>query len=269
MTIITPTQGSRKAINFSYPTPRETALGSPITLPTSEPGTPQISYMVLSADLPPIPAWFNPGFCGCVLASGYATSATTVYANVYLNSSLFTYLTITVSEGYYWTLQSNGIPCVAGDLIQMAIWAADESAADYRTQHFFANLWRARIGFVNNPMSNVTVQDLMFGPTLTAGNPQTRSYGGFVDLASPTTHFHISSNGSTYPVILSALWIEDEGVGGMIDEGYWRFDDNFGSGFTTYADPEYYPVYTQVLLPTVFSYRKLRLNMRGRVDYSD
>jgi len=44
MTRLTPALTSKKTINVSYATPRETVLDTPQTLPTSEPTNPQVIY---------------------------------------------------------------------------------------------------------------------------------------------------------------------------------------------------------------------------------
>lgn len=119
--------GQLKTVNITYPTPRESNI-SAITLPTTEPGSPQISYTVQSSDLAVfsrrpisvsnIPLVYIGGQIGAastnvsyrLLVNGVSQatgSASSITANYYFNLEPFFYIPINVGDVVTVNLWSN------------------------------------------------------------------------------------------------------------------------------------------------------------------
>ena len=121
-------QGSWKAATVTLH-PTQTTLGTPVTLPTSEPGTSQVSYTVAGGHLP---TWDNPlysqSYCPVVIAAGYAASAITLSYRLLKNSTSTNTGTKSVSAGNYWTLTAcyygTANVCSLGDTLELRFWSS-------------------------------------------------------------------------------------------------------------------------------------------------
>jgi hypothetical protein len=125
---------SLKTLNITYATPQETLLGTPETLPTSEPADPQISYTVQASDLPTFS--FTPilkTFIGHVYGAGKFVTAGTLSWRMLKNGVSVATGTASVSANYYYTVNSNFLGVVAGDVLALKLWSSvSDSNWDYK-----------------------------------------------------------------------------------------------------------------------------------------
>lgn len=119
--------GTLKTTNITLPTVRETPI-TQVTLPTTEPGTPQISYTVQSSDL----AIFSGNVPSSVVhvpfvySTGQAgASATIISYRILLNgASQSTGSSSSITAGQYYTIeQMRYIPVNVGDVITVSLWS--------------------------------------------------------------------------------------------------------------------------------------------------
>lgn len=122
------TIGTRKEISITYALARETLLGTPVALPTSDPGTPQISFTILAADMPVLTgistsALLFPAF---VVVGGHNAGGGFEFVSFRLkkNGVEITQQNPTVDLAC-WTLTLHNIPTVqVGDVLDITLWTA-------------------------------------------------------------------------------------------------------------------------------------------------
>lgn len=120
-------QGTLKEISFNYPETREqTAIG--LTLPTTEPGTPQISYTVQESDLITfsnmtpldyviVPLLYAAGKIGAAAATLNYRMAVNGVSQVQSNNAGI------VANNYYTYTVSRYAPVQVGDVVTFSLWA--------------------------------------------------------------------------------------------------------------------------------------------------
>ncbi len=169
---------ARKVFDFTYQTPQETLLGTPQTLPTSEPATPQVSYTVASGDLPSvsIPLAGNK-WIGMVIGAGQFVTAGTLSWRMKKNGASVNTGTLSVSANYYYTVQAWFYDVSVGDVLEIALWS---SVADSKYDYKAYQIHITRITFYNKPLSNLKIDSIVAQPVLTLGNP-----------AAPTANWYI------------------------------------------------------------------------------
>lgn len=119
--------GTLKTFTITPAIPRETLLGSPLTLPTSEPATAQIAFTLQQSDYPTIspfaPMRFNP----CIHASGKAGAVVTgsIFYRVSKNGvsiALASLASVAIGNFYginFWRF----LDAQPGDLLEVKLWA--------------------------------------------------------------------------------------------------------------------------------------------------
>jgi hypothetical protein len=154
-----------QTIDITVPTPQETLLETPESLPTSEPGTSQISYTIQSSDLPTL----SFGICKyaahlCGAGQNLSGSSVTVYYRILKNgTSVATGSRSSVSNNYYYNIyHTNFYNVVEGDTIELRLWAS-VSGVNYNFKGLI--VYPTRIGFSNQ--NNLLLTDISY--TLAAG----------------------------------------------------------------------------------------------------
>jgi len=168
MVRITSLLSNRKVFNFTYQTPQETLLGTPETLPTTEPATPQIGYTVASGDLPTVSAsLYSRKWIGMVIGAGKAVTAATVSWRMKKNGVSVNTGTLAVTANTFYTIQAWFYDVAVGDLLELALWSnVSDSNWDYKAYQIHIT----RIFFYNKVL-RMTLETTSTIPTLTLGTP--------------------------------------------------------------------------------------------------
>jgi len=202
--------GARQVFSITMPSVQETLLGTPETLPTTEPGTPQISYTIDSSALPTIsPEPANVTWIARIFGAGQFTTGGTVYWRLLKNSSSVATGSYSVSSNYYYTVEANAFDVADGDTIELSLWASTTDANwDYKAFQVHPTRICLHAG------AEVLYRDLSLSsvsghPVLTSGNPSYGNlgfypYAGDYRLASRTlaTNLACSYTGQTYGIFI-------------------------------------------------------------------
>lgn len=251
MTKLNPLYGSKKTLNITLQTPQETLLETPETLPTSEPGTPQISYAVQNSDLPtfniqPYKKIWTAGIFG----AGQFITAGTIYYRLKKNGASVMTGSASVAANYYYTVVMFLYDVVVGDVIELALWSNQtDSNWDYKA--FFVHLTRLNLLqgtqlFIPCNLSTVTA-----APNLTLGNPSVAATGYVY-------YYHCDSNvlSSTLAKSWCCIYISDT---------YALFSNAYGdkvhsNSGTIYTSASSRPRYIKNSIPTTITFRGVRLD---------
>ena len=123
MGTVTPLLTSRKILNITYQTPQETLLGTPETLPTTEPATPQISYTVTSGDLPTFNMpLFKKIWVALLYGAGKAVTAATIYWRMKKNGASVATGSGSVAANTFYTWSCGFYDVAVGDVLELALW---------------------------------------------------------------------------------------------------------------------------------------------------
>lgn len=141
-----PRPSGYKIGTVSYQNPYENVLGTPVSLPASEPGTPQVSWTVASGDLPVI-SGFSAVTTGFMITCGQNTDSVTrsIYCRTKKNGSQTAYGSTAISAGYYWTLHSFWYDIQIGDVLDSYLWGdylnlEYDAHICYSTRHNFVGV---------------------------------------------------------------------------------------------------------------------------------
>jgi hypothetical protein len=175
MTRLNPIFTSLKTLNITYQTPQETLLGTPETLPTSEPATPQIGYTVAEADLPTFNmSAYQKKWVAIVVGAGKAVTAATIYFRMKKNGASVNTGSSSVSANNFYTRQCFFYDVTVGDVLELALWSSvSDSNWDYKAYQ----IQLSRLILLNKPrlLSPCNFAALATHPVLTSGNPSSTS----------------------------------------------------------------------------------------------
>jgi hypothetical protein len=169
------TIGVPSQITITYPTPRETLLETPIALPTSEPGSPQITFTVIEDDLPVlsgaalsdvtlIPAFFAGG-------TNEAETANIHYARVFKNGVEVGAPNTACDGEPLWTYSFYLFADIAvGDVVTISLWA-DSAGLTYDYAAMAIMISRPDVASGGDILLNVAYNDVSNYPALTLGDP--------------------------------------------------------------------------------------------------
>lgn len=123
---------SRKTINITHPGIRQENYhsGTPATLPTSEPGTPQLSFTLTSGDFPSsndcvLSQFAMPNLVAIAAGKNTSGVTATVLYRISVNSvSVETGSLSSVANNRYWSLGMLARDVKAGDVITIALWSS-------------------------------------------------------------------------------------------------------------------------------------------------
>jgi hypothetical protein len=243
-------QSSRKLITATLQTPQETLLGTPQTLPTSEPAA-QIAFTVASGDLPTFsPNLATVSYLPYIIGAGKAVTAATIYWRAKKNSVSMANGNFAVAANTYYTLYfwSYGYSVSVGDLLEGTLWSNQtDSTYDYKMyQMQFTRPFPFSVK--RNPIlapCNITTNP--YPTALTLGNPAIAAndgFRGYVDSLAYGMAAGLNSFTCLHPSPTYGL--------GQINGG-----DAYGAYVRTHAT--YRPYYSREYLPNIIDCRALRI----------
>lgn len=195
--------------SISYPAARETT-GLNAELPTSEPGTAQISYTVEAGDLPVLSMLFPYLFAPMVFARYKNTSGaarTISYRHLLNGTSVSTgsggNMGTAANYGSYNGIAPAPASPVAGDVITVKLWA--NGAGVYLYEHaLMSDLLRPLVGTARTIYSpRITVEASNFAPsflTATAVTERYHYYSAFSTTAD--SGFVTAASASGFPIVV-------------------------------------------------------------------
>lgn len=194
MTRLTPIFGSRKTMNISYATPRETVLGTPETLPTSEPTNPQVVYTVQESDLPTFDIKpFGVVYLGRLLASGYFYTAGTLYWRMTKNGVSVATGNFSVTAYYYYLVEACFFDVKPNDVLGLKLWS---SVSDSNWDRSAITVHPSRIYPLETPFyKDVTI--VAVGSQNFANFSTTSASSGATDVYNGIASFKYSSYSAT------------------------------------------------------------------------
>lgn len=177
MTRLNPQYGSLRTFTITYATPREDLLGTPLTLPTSEPTDPQASWAVQSSDLPVFSIKpYSVRYIACVYAAGRFATAGTLSWRMTKNGNSVATSTASVAANTYYTVNAWFLDVAVGDVLGVKLWSSvADSSYDYKaifiypTRFFPFPTLNGKQTYANVKIWNSDSPQLF--PTLTQGNP--------------------------------------------------------------------------------------------------
>jgi len=203
----TPVLTVRKVLNITYQSVQETLLGTPETLPTSEPATPQVGYTIASGDLPSFSITpYSKQWLAYIYVAGKFVTAGTLSWRMKKNGSSVRPGTASVAANTYYTISAFFSNPSVVDVLEIALWSNQtDSNWDYKAYKILFN----RPILMNKPRlllpCNFTGMDNR--PVLTLGNPSVQATGVcipyhdnkylYYNFTSPTNFTSLYA-GSTY-----------------------------------------------------------------------
>ena len=205
---LTPTFAGLITLVTTYPNPQETLLGTPETLPTTEPSTPQIGYTVQSSDLPtvniPLASRMNVVF---VYGAGKFVTAGTLSWRMKKNGVSVLNGTKAVSANTFYTVNAYFSDIAIGDLLELALWSDQtDSNWDYKALAGFLSRPLIYSKLVKNCFRNVTFPAGTKKPILTLGTPSELGPGYYYPLHLNRTIATIMTNPYTFDIIESGSY---------------------------------------------------------------
>jgi hypothetical protein len=134
MTRLIPSIGSRKIFVITYATPRESLESTPITLPTTEPTDPQITWTVQDSDLPVFSVKpFSVKYIACVYGAGKFVTAGTLSWRMVKNGVSVATGTASVAANTFYTVNAFFLDVLPGDVLGLKLWSNQtDSNWDYK-----------------------------------------------------------------------------------------------------------------------------------------
>jgi len=200
MTRLTPLLTSKKTLTVSYATPRETLLGTPETLPTSEPTDPQIAYTVQESDLPTFNCKpYSVIYLARLIVGGQFITAGTCYWRMTKNGQSVNNGSFSVSANYYYVIEAGFLDVKVGDVLGLKLWSSvsdsnwDRSAIEVHP----SRIYPLKCKFYRNVdivcVGSVTFQN--FTASATGSSGYTYIYNGHSSISyssNSTTGFTLS-----------------------------------------------------------------------------
>jgi len=171
MARLNPAYTSLKTLNITYQTPKETLLATPVTLPTSEPATPQIGYTVSEVDLPALSMGvYRKKWVAIVIGAGKFVTGGALYWRMKKNGVSVASGSAYPGSNYYYTVEAFFYDVAVGDLLELALWSSvSDSNWDYKA----FQIQVTRLIPINKPrlLSPCNFGYFPYHPNLTLGNP--------------------------------------------------------------------------------------------------
>lgn len=249
------TYGAYKQATITLPTPRETPITS-VNLPTTEPGTAQISYTVQSSDFSSFSGQqpLNIQYVPFIFACGKTGAAATVISyRISLNgvSQATGALSSIAANNFYTVNVGKYIKVNVGDVVTLSLWS-NQSDTTF-VYHAFTTLFtRLQLSKPSNILTNVTFGSMIAFPTLTqAPSPQGNAGSPQPTLIYPTssTSISMSNVGFTFP----ALTQEQTNGYQLMRSSYGDSNNSVGAGNSTTNQTNMWKNY----LPTTISFREI------------
>jgi len=185
-----------KIITIELPSAVENLQATPTSLPTSEPTDSQISITLAEADLPVVKLNGSPNiptitYIALVYAGGKNTdtASQTVYWRMLKNGSSLSNGSFSVSASYYWTISAGFFDVVAGDTIELRLWASSTNVNWDYDAHVCQCARPFPYASGISKVLWVQTKDIVAHPTLSLGNPDPASQRYFI--TNPQTESHL------------------------------------------------------------------------------
>lgn len=249
MTRLVPEYTSLKKLKITYRTPLETLL-SPVTLPTTEPPTPQIGYTVAETHLPTFSIGVHrPIYVAYLIGTGQFTTAGTLYWRMKKNYVSVHLGSTVVSTNYYYTVNCFFYDVKVGDVLELALWS---SVTDSNYHYHAFQIYLTRLIPINNPrlLAFFKIVTTTAVPLLSLGNPS------YSDVASHIYHsgrrlFDFMSDGFT----LTHVYPDD--TYGFFRTGYG--DYSYANSAIARTSAIYRPYYYFIAVPHELEYRGVKI----------
>lgn len=239
---VIPIMGSRKVFNITYMTPLETLEGTPITLPTTEPTTPQVNYTVDVAHYPVFSVnLFSVKYIAVLYGAGKFVTAGTLSWRMKKNGASVTTGTASVAANTFYTVNAFFLDVVAGDVLEIALWS-NQTDSNYDYKALWLNFTRP---FIVNPLNNTQIIayfsvtcTTVAQPTLTLGNPlkETSNYPIWIYDAEGLNTLILASGDGPW----TGKWRTMHATYGLYRYGYWG-DQNNSNTAVVKTDATYRP----------------------------
>jgi hypothetical protein len=203
MTRLIPAVGSKKLFTITYATPRESLESTPITLPTTEPTDPQITWTVQNSDLPVFSIKpFSVKYVACVYGAGKFVTAGTLSWRMVKNGASVATGTASVAANTFYTVNAWFLDVLPGDVLGLKLWSSvSDSNWDYKALFCYpTRLFPLPLFNYKQILKDVTWSfSSSLYPTLTLGNPSraiaSLSYCTFVQGENVNNYvFHYSGD---------------------------------------------------------------------------
>lgn len=187
--------GPLKTFTTTLATPRETLLGTPVVLPTAEPGTSQISITVSSGDLPTIsPSPISVKYSAILYAAGKNTDAASqsVSWRILKNSvSVATGTQTGVATNTFWTQQYDQFFDVAvSDVLEIRLWS---TSANVNYDYYAIAVMPTRLNLGKSYINKDVNYSNFIIYALTAGTPSINLSTSPIFYASDSTTLGIQT----------------------------------------------------------------------------
>lgn len=244
--------GNLKTFNITLATPRETILGSPIgSLPTSNPGTPQITYTIQTSDLPSItPSPLGVQYTALLIVGGKNTDAAaqTINYQCYKNGSIVTGGNglQSVPSWQFWTQSHYRFLGVqVGDVLGVSLWCTN---ANMNYDYYALSIHPTQMNLGKSYINKDVNFSNYIAPSLSSGVPSRRVTDYLYIFPSNSTTKSITPNGNVNFGTLS--WNSSYFLGKI---GYGDF--NIGTDVVSHASNR--PYYSMNTVPTTISFREI------------
>jgi hypothetical protein len=244
--------GPLKTINFSYPTPRDLLLGTPTTLPTTEPASAQVGYTVQNSDLTTItPTPISVKWVAGIITAGKCVTSGVISWRALKNGvSIATGSTASITANNFYTeTHWRWYDIQVGDLLEVKLWSSvSDSNYDYQALYIYPTQ------LVNSPI-NTIMKDVTYmtviPPSVPSGNGNATNTAGLNILptsSSNTSAYNISFTGTTntFPAL------------GQTTHGFFRMNSG-DVNLTTYhqVHATLRPQYQKNYVPSSITYREV------------
>lgn len=259
--------GTMKTFTLSAPVPKETYLGgSPLILPTSEPGTAQFSYTVTAEDMEPTvsPRPLSFQICPIIHVAGrIGASTTTLNHRILLNgANVTTGNNPGIGANLNWThnfvhsalLQA---PIKVGDVIEVKMWS---NQADTQLDYYAIVFYTCRLQLARK---DTILRDVKY--EYSGALRHTLALGRSPSLVSNQSAYHINSNlnhnvalnGAT--TIVPAMVQTVPAIPSSAIYGLWTVyfgDSGLRTTVSLRTHTSNHPVYETNSMPTTISFRE-------------
>lgn len=147
--------GTLKKLNITNTTPIETIIGTPVSLPTVEPGTPQISITLASNNFPVMtPSPYSAKYAAILTVAGKnndAAAQTVNYRILKNGTSIATGSQTSIPTTNLWTQNyTNFFDVQAGDTLAVSLWASTANLTYdyYAPQIVFTRVFFSKSGTI-------------------------------------------------------------------------------------------------------------------------
>jgi hypothetical protein len=248
--------GTLKTFNISVAAARETLLGTPVaSLPTANPGTPQMTYTIQSSDLPIVtPSPLSVKYSAYLITSGKNTDAATQTLNYqcYKNGIAISGATgsQSINTNLFWTLSHYRWTDISvGDVIGVSLWTA---SANINYDYYAVIVYPTKLELTKAPLVKDLNLTLGSSPSLTQGNPIIALTGGWNVYPSSNASYPATPIANvTIPFISMPLSLNGSGAG-RINNG----DHTLSTGPQTHSSG--HPYYYKSNYPSQVTFREMR-----------